>query len=121
MSRDDQSTISDDARNFSRHVVDPPILARFGDMDIHIVEFSIQGFRALHDEALVPGHRAKALCVVPPVAENFRFEAEVLWCHPSIDARSHFRFVSGFLMDRDRVRALMALERLLASGRATES
>jgi len=118
MADEERPVVADDPRNFSRHVVEPPILALFGETDIHIIELSIQGFRAAHDEPLAPGHRGKVLCAIPPVAENYRFEAEVLWCRPA--EKGKFRFMSGFLMDRDRVRGLMALEKLLASGRAVE-
>ncbi len=95
------------------------MLARFGPIDIHITDFSVDGFRAAHDDVLVMGEHREVVCVVPPVIELFRFEAEVLWTG-ELPAGGRFHFVSGFHVERDRVRAQKALGRLLEIGRASE-
>ena len=102
----------EESRDFVRYLVKPPLLAMFDTVDIHIIDFSIRGFRAQHNEVLRIGHRAKTVCVIPPRLENFRFEAEIVW---SRFARpdGKFRYISGFRMEKDRARGQTALQRLL--------
>jgi len=104
-----------ESRDFVRYIVQPPIAATFGPIEVFISDIAERGIKVRHADPIRIALTLQISFRLPGTTDTFKLASRVVWSHLSdmVGLNGKFLYESGLRIEDDQEKSRLTLERLL--------